>query len=380
MDTTIINNDLYLMLGPSFDCLHIRRSNEGMKGFEQFAWGNVQKVKYADLPPDNWFFHYHFTPEQMEHLPALGAMRNRDYFRNLLPQLRAAAIHPQQMLPLEQAMRLEEREEYMLQPLLNHPDMPLCSLLPVESNYIFSLSLARPLFYAYTAVKSSDGVLLFSPSIHGAGLFQGYMQQTADRFFDPQLSLSELSIFRLPAFDPKLKSYVDRFPRIRLTPIKDSQIIKLPPEAMAPGAALLDGMEVLRYDMKPTGENFSRLVFPASRTGLHCSVRNHDILRLLHIAQTGLLHPEIENESSSRLWRIFGSLSQQNASLAAIKQKAMQLLTELGPIRGHDHQTGQEHLMDRTLSLDEGAHPNNRLACFAEDDCTDHSLRRGVRL
>lgn len=37
-------SDLYLMLSPIYDTLHLRRCNLGDKGFEEFALENVQRA------------------------------------------------------------------------------------------------------------------------------------------------------------------------------------------------------------------------------------------------------------------------------------------------------------------------------------------------
>lgn len=335
----IINNDLYLMLGPSFDSLHIRRSNQGQKGFEEFAWSNLQRMKDADLPPDNWMFHYRFTPEQIHRLPGLDALRSRDYFRNLLPELLRQGITPRQILPLDRALKLYEHEQFIMQPLLNHPDMPLSRFLPVEGNILYDLSLARPSFNAYLAVKTCQGVLLFSPTKHGAGLLRDYMQQTADHFFDVQMPQTALAIYQLPAFDAKLRKYADRFPRIRKTPLRSQEPTSLPPEAFAPHEVLKNGMEVLYYNLTPTWENFYRLVFPASRTGLDCSQRNHDITRLLYIANTGVITKQYESAPglSPSYTQIFEAMQQDHATPAMLRQKASLLLdNDFGAIRGRE--------------------------------------------
>lgn len=346
----MIYNDLYLMLGPTFDSLHIRRSNEGVKGFEHFAWGNIHRLKNADLTPDNWMFHYRFTPEQLERLPALDGLRSRDYFRNLLTGLRHEGITPRQILPLDSAMQLELRDVFILEPLLNRPEMPLGHLLPLENNYIYELSMARPLFRAYMAVKSCQGVLLFSPTKHGAGLLQGYLQQTADHFFAPQMPQTELAIYRVPAFDPTLKDFVDRVPRIRHNPMKAPEPTSLPPELFASEKSLNNGLEILRYDMTPTWQNFNRLVFPQENTGLICSQRNYEIMHLLCIAQTGMAIPKLlgADDYHSRYASIFSNMMDDNAAPAELQRRAQELLdSEFAPIRGREpgHTLAQTQLL-----------------------------------
>lgn len=340
------------MLGPSFDSLHIRRSNQGMTGFEEFAWSNLQRMKDADLPPDNWMFHYRFTPEQIQRLPGLDALRSRNYFRNLLPELLRQGITPQQILPMDGALKLLERDEGIFQPLLNHRDMPLSRLLPVEGNIRYDLSLARPPFNAYMAVKTCQGVLLFSPTRHGAGLLRDYMQQTADHFFDAQMPQTDLSIYQLPAFDPAIRKYADRFPRIRKTPLRSQEPTSLPPEAFAPQNVLRNGMEMLHYDMAPSWGNFCQLVFPTSATGLYSSQRNDDIVRLLYIADTGIFPQQNQSAPrlSSRYMQTFEAMQEDHATPAMLRQKASLLLdSDFGAIRGRGQrevqQTPQENVL-----------------------------------
>ena len=46
-------SDLYLMLSPIYDTLHLRRCNLGDKGFEEFALENVQRAHDQALFPNN---------------------------------------------------------------------------------------------------------------------------------------------------------------------------------------------------------------------------------------------------------------------------------------------------------------------------------------
>ena len=62
-------SDLYLMLSPIYDTLHLRRCNLGDKGFEEFALENVQRAHDQALFPNNWMFHYHFSEEQIPRNP-----------------------------------------------------------------------------------------------------------------------------------------------------------------------------------------------------------------------------------------------------------------------------------------------------------------------
>lgn len=48
-----------------------------------------------------------------------------------------------------------------------------------------------------------------------------------------------------------------------------------------------NGLEYFHLDMAPTWSNYHKLVFPNNRTGLSCTQRNFNIMRLLAIAETG---------------------------------------------------------------------------------------------
>ena len=80
-------SDLYLMLSPIYDTLHLRRCNLGDKGFEEFALENVQRAHDQALFPNNWMFHYHFSEEQIPRIKSLDGMHRRDFFQKLRPAL-----------------------------------------------------------------------------------------------------------------------------------------------------------------------------------------------------------------------------------------------------------------------------------------------------
>ena len=80
-------SDLYLMLSPIYDTLHLRRCNLGDKGFEEFALENVQRAHDQALFPNNWMFHYHFSEEQIPRIKSLDGMHRRDVFQKLRPAL-----------------------------------------------------------------------------------------------------------------------------------------------------------------------------------------------------------------------------------------------------------------------------------------------------
>lgn len=285
--------NLYLLLSPNFNTLHLKRCDEHQTGFEKFVLQNVRNSMQDALCPDNWMFHYQFTPTETNAIKALSGIRSRDYFRNLMPALRQYGIHPVHVIPMERARRLYADKRPVLCSEREAPTLHLREFLTDSTN--LDLNLIRPPFNAYTAVKTHQGALLFSQNAKGARLLEGLLQHIADNFFSSQIPDTEISIYKVPAFDPALKDYVNLWPEVRRNPLKPHLLDTLSPERFAPERLLRDGAECLFYGLSPQWQNFCQLVLPTRFSGLHCSQRNYDIAQLLCIEQTGRMFRSSDN-------------------------------------------------------------------------------------
>ena len=285
--------DLYLMLGPDFNTLHLKRCDEHLTGFEKFVLQNVRDSMQDALCPDNWMFHYQFTPTETSAIKALSGTRSRDYFRNLMPALRQYGIHPVRVIPLERARRLYAENRPILCSEREIPTLHLREFLPDSTN--LDLNLARPPFNAYTAVKTHQGALIFSQNAKGARLLESLLQDIADNFFTSRIPDTEVAIYKVPAFDPVLKGYVNLWPEARRNPFKPHLLDALSPERFAPERLLRDGTECLFYGLSPRWQNFCQFVLPTRSSGLHCSQHNYDIVQLLCIEQTGRMFRSSDN-------------------------------------------------------------------------------------
>lgn len=285
-------SDLYLTLNPSHETLYIRRSQDGMEGFRKFVFKNIDPYENEPVAPDNWMFYYKFSKEQIERLPELSGVKNRDYFKTLYPALKRESILPETILPLNRALGLMNSEQALFASCREAPVTRLSSLLPVSH----TLDLALPPFRAYNAVKTFQGVLLFTPTLNGSKRLEGFMQYLADSFYEPQMPYESIDIYQVPAFDAALTQYADRCPKATSNRIGQDELT-VPPEAFAPESVLREGMEMLHYDMAPTWENFNALTMPPRHSGLHVSQRNYDISCLQRYAQRGYVLPtEIEHD------------------------------------------------------------------------------------
>lgn len=293
-----LNHDLYLMLGPGFDTLHLRRCNEGDTGFEIFIRGNIGRLQEEAIFPDNWLFHYQFTEAQVRNIKALDTLRSRDYFRKLMPIFLKEKVTPSHIVPLERALELEYRELPLLSSNHEIPITHLRNLLPCDGNIGYELNLVRPPFMAYTAIETCQGVLLFTPTLKGARQFENYMQNLADNFFLPQMPEKEITISKLPAFDPTLRHYADMYPLKKRNALGKNVHCELPPNIFAQKDSLINAIEYLHYDLTPSWRNFCHLIFPTDNFGLHCSQQNYDIMRLLYTAETGrVLFPDMDADT-----------------------------------------------------------------------------------
>lgn len=239
--------DLYLTLSPSHDTLHIKRSTEGMPGFRKFVLRNAEPYRDEPIAPDNWMFCYRFSDDQLARLPELSGLKSRDYFKTLYPALRREDIIPATILPLNRALGLIGSDRSLFATCREAPVTRLSSLLPASH----ALDLALPPFRAYNAVKTFQGVLLFTPTREGSKRLEGFMQHLADSFYDPQMPHGSIDIYQVPAFDASLAQYADLCPKASSHPLQDNELI-VPPEAFAPESVLREGMEMLHYDMTPT--------------------------------------------------------------------------------------------------------------------------------
>lgn len=280
-------SDLYLMLSPIYDTLHLRRCNLGDKGFEEFALENVLRAHDQALFPNNWMFHYHFSEEQIPRIKSLDGMHRRDFFQKLRPALLEEGITPLHILPLDRALYLHIHCKPLLASCRDIPTLALSDLFARDGNPDFELNLARPPFRAYTAVKTCQGVLLFTPTPKGARLLEGFMQNIADNFFLPQMPETEITISKLPAFDSELQDFADLCPLYKPSLTQRQKEMILAPAIFESEKILGNGLEYFHLDMAPTWSNYHKLVFPNNRTGLSCTQRNFNIMRLLAIAETG---------------------------------------------------------------------------------------------
>ena len=284
--------DLYLTLNPSHDTLHIKRSTEGRAGFRKFVLRNAEPYRDEPIAPDNWMFHYEFSDKQLARLPELSGLKSRDYFKTLYPALRREDILPATILPLNRALGLLNTDRSLFATCREALVTRLSSLLPAGH----ALDLVLPPFRAYNAVKTFQGVLLFTPTPDGSKRLEGFMQHLADSFYEPQMPHESIDIYQVPAFDASLAQYADLCPKVPGNPLGQNELL-VPPEAFAPESVLREGMEMLHYDMAPTWENFNALTMPPYHSGLHASQRNYDISCLQRYADRGYTLPaQIEHD------------------------------------------------------------------------------------
>lgn len=281
-------HDLYLMLGPRFDTLSLRRSNEGTEGFEAFAMKNAQRALEKGFFPDNWLVHYQFSDEQLPRLP-LSIERNVNYFRTMLPAINKQGVEPLHTLPLERACLLYDRDKPILATYDQVPTSKVRDFTTSGSNNAPEMLKARPPFNAYNAVEIEQGVLLFTPTIRGLEKLENFLQYTADHFFNSVGVLSSLtmSIHRIPAFNPALQKLADNWPDNTAQTMKDlssDQVCEL----FAGKSVLQAGIECHRFNMRPTLENFQLFATPTKHTGLRISRFNADLGHLLHIQKNGI--------------------------------------------------------------------------------------------
>lgn len=238
--------DLYLTLGPDYKTLHIQHHIDGDAGFERFALRNIRSAykQFLFQIPDCWMLHYRFSPKQAAHLKRNYRV-DADYFQRLSPDLMQNGIAPRHILPLHRAMDL-----YMAgKPLLS--SYRECPSITLE-NFLHPLANLRPYladatFKTYTAVDTQQGALLYSAGPKGTRLLRRYLQCIADNFFSPQMIHTQITLSRLPAFDPAWEALANRNDAF------DSRKLLQPErEKLLPSDILKNGLECLHYDLEPT--------------------------------------------------------------------------------------------------------------------------------
>lgn len=281
-------HDLYLMLGPHFDTLSLRHSNEGTAGFEAYAAKNARRALEKGYFPDNWLFHYQFAEEQLARVP-LSAERNENYFRTLLPALNKQNVVARHILPLERASMLYDQGKPLLSTYEQVQTSKVCDFTTSGSNNALEMRNTRPPFDAYNAVEIGLGVLLFSPTDHGLHKLENFLQYTADHFFNSVGVLSSLtmSLHRVPAFDPALKKAVDIWPDDTAATLKNRSTDDVC-ELFLRKSAICGSIVCHKFDMRPTLENFKIFVTPTKHTGLAISRFNADLGHLLYIEKNGI--------------------------------------------------------------------------------------------
>ncbi len=95
--------DLYLMLSPGFDTLHLKRGAEWIEAFPPLPKTMPEKRWKVLLFPTIGYSTIISQTSNCNYFPALAAPRNREYFREMLPALQQNQIHPLQILTLRDA-------------------------------------------------------------------------------------------------------------------------------------------------------------------------------------------------------------------------------------------------------------------------------------
>lgn len=270
--------DLYICVAPNYDTRGMRRCDNGSKaGFEQYVYDQVARLDIEPFMPDDWYLHYRVTDELIRRIPALGASRSSDYFRHVLPHLVKNHITPQNIIPKRHALRRLGDNGVEINACGETVSHPLKDFMRSSDTVEKELNLVLPPFPSYTAIQTFQGALLFSQNPKGMRLFEHFMQHVADSFYHPLMPQDEINIYKVARFDPALDAYVNRCPLLRGdAPAPEG----LPGRAFVPAEVLGNGVRQLHYDMAPTWENFEKLVFPVSQSGLYCSQRNFDIMTL----------------------------------------------------------------------------------------------------
>ena len=163
-------SDLYLMLSPIYDTLHLRRCNLGDKGFEEFALENVQRAHDQALFPNNWMFHYHFSEEQIPRIKSLDGMHRRDFFQKLRPALLEEGITPLHILPLDRALYLHIHCKPLLASCRDIPTLALSDLFARDGNPDFEpCTAAVPGIYSRKNLSGSSFIYPYTKRSPAAG-------------------------------------------------------------------------------------------------------------------------------------------------------------------------------------------------------------------
>lgn len=146
----------------------------------------------------------------------------------------------------------------------------------------------------YTAVQTDAGVLIFSRTKAGNKAMNTYLQDCADRFFDPTHSTETLRIYELTnlpkEIESKVDNYIDRLsvrdersdkPQLFYSRYGDDD--KLLPASVLEGATCIE-----KYDMRPDFQNIYRFT---QDNPVKLDNKNYSIAMLLDIAENGYSEP-----------------------------------------------------------------------------------------
>lgn len=143
----------------------------------------------------------------------------------------------------------------------------------------------------YTAVQTDAGVMVFTHTKMGNKALNTYLQDCADRFFDPLHSTETLRIFEVtnPSKDvtAKADNYIDR-PSRRDERSDNPQLFYSRYEAiddkLLPPSVLEGAFCTEKYDMRPDFANLDRFT---SENPVRVNHENYTIASLLYIAERG---------------------------------------------------------------------------------------------
>lgn len=225
---------------------------------------------------DCWLVHYHF-PEHID-LPDIP-WNDWHISRNVIAEVTERKnIHPSHVVRLRDvSICLVKNLTFSLK---SYPKL----LLEEEFRYAQALFDFRnpphPSSGFLSAVETNQGVMVFSATEQGEKARKHYMQYYYDQFFNPALPYTDfLKEYRLFDLHDQPKFCSDRFLDYPRHDGMDPHLPPIPQELFCPREVLKYGLVEQHYDMRPTDENYLRLI----DYGMNSDIEYHFLYRdLLH--------------------------------------------------------------------------------------------------
>lgn len=279
--------------------------------FNTFIQLYLDRIKDSKGPiPDSWLFSYEIPKSQELSRKSVVPC----YFAEIRNMAAEYDIHPQQIIPMRDALYCKEYQLELFSPQTQHGRLVNApGYRALSTRFGIYANESPDAFRTCRAVDTGKGVLLYDLSqAAGREAYDSLLQHCADHFFDTGFDVDKLRFYELHTFlDPdKLEANLGATNFNFNHRGRDYTFKDLTASGLYGSDLLREGILIKEYDMKPTSENYS-LFLTGEPVRFNAGTRTFDIAILDHIARSGYPTERLSSE-----WNFICSYTSQFKDLA----------------------------------------------------------------